>query len=68
MAETARMELGKNQKFGDDCPKMTLILPGTFWKVRFNVARSLWIDHVAIFNNFRQVVPIGQCFDEWDYC
>ena len=37
-------------------------------KVRFNVARSLWIDHVAIFNNIRQVVPIGQCFDEWDYC
>ena len=37
-------------------------------KVRFNVARSLWIDHVAIFNNIRQVVPMGQCFDEWDYC
>ena len=69
MAETICTELGKNldlrRKFAQ---KGALTLPGTFGKVRFNVARSLWIDHVAIFNNFRQVVPIGQCFDEWDYC
>ena len=49
MAETIRTELGKNlelrRKFAQ---KMILILPGTFGKVRFNLARSLWIDHVAI--------------------
>ena len=46
--------LGKNlerrRKFAQ---KMTLILPGTFGKVRFNVAQSLWTDHVGIFNNLR---------------
>ena len=56
MAETIRKELGKNlelrRKFAQ---KGALTLPGTFGKVRFNLARSLWIDHVAIFNNFRQV-------------
>jgi len=46
---------------------MTLSLPATFGKVRFYVALSLWIDHAAIFNNFRQIVPIEECFDEWDY-
>ena len=54
MAETIRTELGKNlelrRKFAQ---KMTLILPGTFGKVRLKVARSLRIDRVAIFNNFR---------------
>jgi hypothetical protein len=56
MAETIRKELGKNlelrRKFAQ---KGALTLKGTFGKVRFNVARSLWIDHVAIFNNLRQV-------------
>ncbi len=60
--------LGKNlelrRKFAQ---KGALTLPGTFGKVRFNVALSLWIDHATIFNNFRQIVPIGGCFDEWDY-
>ena len=54
MAETIRKELGKNlelrRKFAQ---KMTLILPGTFGKVRFKVVRSLWIDYVAILNNFK---------------
>jgi len=48
--------LGKNldlrRKFAQ---KGALTLQGTFGKVRFNVARSLWIDHVAIFNYFRQI-------------
>jgi hypothetical protein len=48
--------LGKNldlrRKFAQ---KGALTLLGTFGKVRFNVARSLWIDHVAIFNYFREV-------------
>jgi len=39
-------------RFPEFAQKMTLILPGTFGKVRFNVVRSLWIDHVAFFNNF----------------
>jgi len=30
MAETARMELGKNQKFGDDCPKNDFKFAGNF--------------------------------------
>ena len=55
MAETALMELGNKQKLGDDCQKMTLVLPGTYGKVRFNVASSLWIYHAAIFNNFKKV-------------
>ena len=50
MAETIRTELGKNldlrRKFAQ---KGALTLKGTFGKVRFNVALSLWIDHVAIF-------------------
>ena len=33
MAETARMELGKNQKFGDDCPKNDFNFTETFEKV-----------------------------------
>ena len=53
MAETIRTELGKNQKFGDDCPKNDFNFTENFEKVRFNVARNFWIDHVAIFNNFR---------------
>ena len=50
MAETIRTELGKNlelrRKFAK---KGALTLKGTFGKVRFDVVRSLWIDHVAIF-------------------
>jgi len=60
MAETIRAELGKNldlrRKF---VQKGALILKVTFGKVRFNVVRSLWIDHVAIFNNFRSMSSIG---------
>ena len=56
MAETIRKELGKyldfRRKFAQ---KGALTLKGTFGKVQFNVARSLWNDHVAIFNNFRQI-------------
>ena len=33
--------------------KMTLIFPGTFGKVRFNVARSLWMDHLTILQLFQ---------------
>ena len=47
--------LGKTRSSETIVQKMTLILPGTFGKVRFNVARNFWIDHVAIFNNLRQV-------------
>ena len=48
--------LGKNLELGRKfAQKMILILPGTFGKVRFNLARSLWIDHVAILNNLRQI-------------
>ena len=69
MAETICTKLVNNldlrRKFAQ---KGALTLKGTFGKVLFAVVRSLRIDHVAIFNNFRQVVPIGQCFDEWDYC
>ena len=54
MAETIRKELGENlelrRKFAQ---KGALTLKGTFGKVRFNVARSLWIDHVAIFQLFQ---------------
>ena len=54
VAETIRTELGENldlrRKFAQ---KGALTLKGTFGKVRFDVVRSLWIDHVAIFNNFR---------------
>jgi len=32
MAETAWMELGKNQKFGDDCPKNDFNFAGNFRK------------------------------------
>jgi len=32
MAETAWMELGKNQKFGDDCPKYDFNFAGNFRK------------------------------------
>ena len=68
MDETIRTELGKNldlrRKFAQ---KRALTLKGTFGKVRFDLVWSLWIDHAAIFNNFRQIVPIGGCFDEWDY-
>jgi hypothetical protein len=60
--------LGKNldlrRKFAQ---KGALTLKGTFGKVRFDLVWSLWIDHAAIFNNFRQIVPIEECFDEWDY-
>ena len=56
MAEIIQKELGKNlelrRKFAQ---KGALTLKGTFGKVRFVVVQSLWIDHVAIFNNFRQV-------------
>ena len=54
MAETIRKELGKNlelrRKFTQ---KGALTLKGTFGKVRFVVARSLWGYYVAIFNDFR---------------
>ena len=56
MVETIRKELGKNlelrRKFAQ---KGALTLKGTFGKALFAVVWSLWIDHVAIFNNFRQV-------------
>ena len=48
--------LGKNpdlrRKFAQ---KGALTLKGTFGKVRFDLVWSLWIDHVAISNNFKQV-------------
>ena len=54
MAETIRTELGKNldlrRKFAQ---KWALTLKGTFGKVRFNLAWSLWGYYVAIFNDFR---------------
>ena len=50
MAETICTELGKNldlrRKFAQ---KGALTLKGTSGKVRFDVVRSLWIEHVAIF-------------------
>ena len=56
MAETIRKELGKylelRRKFAQ---KGVLILRGNFGKVRFDLVWSLWIDHAAIFNNFRQI-------------
>ena len=54
MDETIRTELGKNldlrRKFAQ---KWALTLKGTFGKVRFNLAWSLWGYYVAIFNDFR---------------
>ena len=54
MAETIRTELGVNldlqRKFAQ---KGVLTLKVTFGKVRFALIRSLWIDHVTFFNNFR---------------
>ena len=50
MAETIRKELGKNLELRRIfAQKGALTLKGTFGKVRFNVARSLWIGHVIIF-------------------
>ena len=53
-AESIRTEFGENlelrKKFAQ---KGALTLKGTFGRVRFNVARSLWIDHVAIFQLFQ---------------
>ena len=58
-------EKGKNKdqipinSFRSECRKFAqkwvLTLKVTFGKVRFNVARNFWIDHVAIFNYFRQI-------------
>ena len=54
MDEIYERNLGKNldlrRKFAQ---KGTLTLPGTFGEVRFNVVRSLWIDHAAIFQLFQ---------------
>ena len=48
--ETIQTELGKKlelrRKF---CKKGALTLMGTFGKVRFDVVRSLWIDHLTIY-------------------
>ena len=54
MAETICTELGKNLDLRRIFAQNgALTLKGTFGKVRFVVARSLWGYYVAIFNDFR---------------
>ena len=50
VAETIRTEIGQKSRTSKKiCQKGALTLKVTFWKVRFDVVWSLWIDHVTIF-------------------
>jgi len=56
MAGTIRTELGEKSRTSKKlCPKNDFNIAGKFRKIRFDLVWSLWIDHAAIFNNFRQI-------------